>query len=69
MPEALYINKDLSLLQNLSHMFFSLPRNFRSNIIHSFENIAKTLSVALEVSLSIRVYGCYMKDARLFVCS
>ena len=35
--------------------FFALPRNFGLNVLHSFENIAKTLSVTLEVSLSIVV--------------
>ena len=36
-----------------SHEFFYRPCNFYLNILSSFEIIAKTLSVALEVSLSI----------------
>ena len=34
-------------------IFFYRPCNFHFNILSSFESIAKTLSVALEVSLSI----------------
>ena len=37
----------------LTHIFLSLSRNFRLTISHSFENIAKTLPVELEVRLSI----------------
>ena len=36
-------------------MFLSLPLHFRLNILHRLENIAKTLLVALEVSLSIKI--------------
>ena len=36
-----------------SHEFCYPPCNFHFNILNSFEIIAKTLSVALEVSLSI----------------
>ena len=39
--------------QYTSHEFFYRPCNFHFNILCSFEIIAKTLPVALEVSLSI----------------
>ena len=40
-------------LQYTSNYFFYRPYNFHFNILSSLEIIAKTLSVALEVSLSI----------------
>ena len=40
-------------LQYTSNYFFYRPYNFNFNILSSLEIIAKTLSVALEVSLSI----------------
>ena len=40
-------------LQYTSNEFFYGPCNFHFNILSSFEIIANTLSVALEVSLSI----------------
>ena len=42
--------------QYMSNEFFYRPCNFHFNILSSFEIIAKTLSVALEVSLSIFEY-------------
>ena len=55
MPAAFLYKRFLAsfCLQNTSHEFFYRPCNFRFNILSSFEIIAKTLSVALEVSLSI----------------
>ena len=44
-------------LHYTSHEFFYRPCNFHFNILFSFEIIAKTLSVALEVSLSIDVFS------------
>ena len=40
-------------IQYTSNEFFYRPCNFHLNILSRFEIIAKTLSVALEVSLSI----------------
>ena len=48
-------------LADPSHIFFALPRNFGLNVLHSFENIAKTLSVTLEVSLSIYLNNCFLQ--------
>ena len=55
MPEALYKKGLLAQVSfyDPSYIFFSFPLNFRLNILHTFENIGKTLSVALEVLLSI----------------
>ena len=58
MSRALYKKRFthiILLLRPISYIF-ALPRNFGLNVLHSFENIAKTLSVTLEVSLSICVY-------------
>ena len=52
-----------------SHIYFTLPRNFGLNVLHSFENIAKTLSVTLEVSISIfrHFTGLTMRRERPFL--
>ena len=42
-------------LQYTPYEFFDRPCNFHFNILSGFEIITKTLSVALEVSLSIEV--------------
>ena len=47
-------------LQYTSYEFFYRPCNFHFNILSSFEIIEKTLSVALEVSLSIVNVGMYV---------
>ena len=48
--------------QHTSHEFFYRSCDFHFNILCSFEVIAKTLSVALEVSLSIVViWGIVIK--------
>ena len=44
-------------LQYISLEFFYRPCTFHLNISSSFEIIAKTLSVALEVSLSMYIYS------------
>ena len=61
-------------LQYTSNEFFYRPCNFHFNILSSFEIIAKTLSVALEVSLSIdlekkcisRWTCCHMTGAYIY---
>ena len=45
-------------LQYMYHDFFYRPCNFHINILSSFEIIAKNLSVALEMSLSICIENC-----------
>ena len=42
-------------LQYTSHEFFYRPCNFHINILSGFEIIAKTLSVVLEVLLSLYI--------------
>ena len=44
---------DFGFCEHTSNDFFYRPCNFHFNILSSFEIIAKTLSVALEVSLGI----------------
>ena len=60
----MFLNKCLLAqfcLQYTSHEFCYRPCHFHFNILNGFEIIAKTLSVALEVSLSIFLARCARK--------
>ena len=43
----------INTASDIFHIYFSLPRSFRLNILLNVENIAKTILVALEISISI----------------
>ena len=48
----------------MSHEVFYRLCNFHLNILSSFDNIAKTLSVALEVLLSIFLFGSILPNLK-----